>query len=286
MGFMIGAVIFLVTMNACVRVVTSEMGMHAFQAAFFRITIGLLLFLPVLIYYRFEPLRTKRLKMHAWRGGLNAFCMLLYFYGLSVSPLAKVIAITFTAPLFATVMGVLILHEIIHARRIVALIIGFIGAFIILRPGIVEVDIGSVSIFVSAALWGGTMIIIKILGRTESSLTTTAYATIFLTPFSLIAAIPFWQWPTAEFWPWLFVIGLLGTLGQMSLAQAFKEADITVVLPLDFTKLIWAAILGFLVFGEVPDVWVWIGGTIIFASTTYIAFRERKGEHKPSDGLN
>jgi drug/metabolite transporter (DMT)-like permease len=68
----------------------------------------------------------------------------------------------------------------------------------------------------------------------------------------------------------------LGTLGQMSLAQAFKEADITVVLPLDFTKLIWAAILGYLVFGEVPDIWVWIGGTIIFASTTYITFRERR----------
>jgi drug/metabolite transporter (DMT)-like permease len=202
--------------------------------------------------------------------------MLLYFYGLSVAPLAKVIAITFTAPLFATVMGVVILHEIIHARRIVALIIGFIGAVIILQPGVVEVDIGSVSIIVSAALWGTAMIIIKILGRTESSLTTTAYATIFLTPFCLIAAIPFWEWPSAEFWPWLFVIGLLGTLGQMSLAQAFKEADITVVLPLDFTKLIWAAILGYLVFGEVPDIWVWIGGTIIFASTTYITFRERR----------
>jgi drug/metabolite transporter (DMT)-like permease len=277
MTFMVSSVFLLVTMN--------EMGMHAFQAAFFRISIGLIFFLPVIAYYRFEPLRTKRLGTHAWRGGLNAVCMLLYFYGLSVTPLAKVIAITFTAPLFATVMGVLILREVIHARRIVALIIGFVGGFIILRPGFVEVDTGSISIFISAAIWGSTMIVIKVLGRTESSFTTTAYATIFLTPLVLIAAIPFWQWPTAEIWPWLFVIGILGSLGQICLAQAFREADITVVLPIDFTKLIWAAVLGYFVFAEVPDMWVWIGGVVIFASTTYIAFRERREEQAKKKGL-
>jgi drug/metabolite transporter (DMT)-like permease len=278
MAFMVGSVIFLVSMNACVRVVTSDMGMHPFQAAFFRVSLGLVFFLPVLAYYRFEPLRTKHFGMQALRGGLNAGAMLLYFFGIAVTPLAKVIAITFTAPLFATIMGVLILHEVIRARRVTALILGFIGGFIILRPGIIETEIGSIAIFISSALWGLTMVVMKVLGRTESSFTTTAYVTIFLTPFTLIAALPFWESPSADMWPWLLAIGILGTIGQVCLAQAFREADMTIILPIDFTKLIWAAALGFMLFGEIPDIWTWVGGAVIFASTTYIAFREHREE--------
>jgi drug/metabolite transporter (DMT)-like permease len=122
------------------------------------------------------------------------------------------------------------------------------------------------------------MVVMKVLGRTESSFTTTAYVTIFLTPFTLIAALPFWEWPTAEMWPWLLAIGILGTIGQVCLAQAFREADMTVILPIDFTKLIWAAALGFMLFGEIPDIWTWVGGAVIFASTTYIALREHREE--------
>ena len=278
MAFMVASVFFLVSMNACVRVVTSDMGMHPFQAAFFRVSIGLVLFLPVLAYYKFEPLRTKHIGMHALRGGLNAAAMLLYFFGIAVTPLAKVIAITFTAPLFATIMGVLILHEVIRARRVTALILGFIGGFIILRPGFIETEIGSIAIFASAALWGLTLVVIKALGRTDSSFTTTAYVSIFLTPLTLIVALPFWEWPGPDIWPWLLAMGILGTIGQVCLAQAFREADMATILPIDFTKLIWAAALGFMLFGEVPDVWTWVGGALIFASTTYIAFREHREE--------
>ncbi len=132
-------------MNVCTRVVTFDMGMHPFQAAFFDLLLG------------------------------------LYFFVISLTPLAKVIAITLSASLLANIMGVLIWHEVISARSVASLILGVVGGFIILRPGILEIESGTTSIFFSSALWGLTMVIIKVLGRTYSNFTTTAYVTIFQT---------------------------------------------------------------------------------------------------------
>ena len=125
------------------------------------------------------------------------------------------------------------------------------------------------------------MIIIKILSRTESSLTITLYMGLFMAPLSLIPALFVWQWPGSQALMFLVLVGAFGGVGHLALAQAFKESDATAVLPYDFTRLIWASALGFLVFAEVPDLWTWIGGSVIFSSTVYIAFREtrlKKGE--------
>jgi len=278
MAFMVLSTILLVGMNAIVRKLSQ--GMHPFEIAFFRVFVGFLFFSPVFLRSGLKHLKTTCLGLHATRGILNGAAMLTYFLGISLVPLAKVIAITFTAPLFATAIGFFVLREFIRARRITALAAGFIGALIVLRPEMVEIDAGPILLLFAAAVWGGVLIVIKVLSRTESSLTITLYSTIFLMPITVVAALPYWQTPTLEQAPWLVGIGVVGSLGQWCMAQAFKEADVTAVLPLEFTKLIWAAFLGYVMFTEIPDIWTWIGGAVIFVSSTYIAFRERQAEAK------
>jgi drug/metabolite transporter (DMT)-like permease len=280
MMFMVISTIALVSMNTLARHMSDEF--HPFQIAFFRSFFGFLFFMPWFIRYGFEPLRTKMLGWHAARGVANGVCMLMYFMGLSLIPLAKVMALSFSSPLFATIIAFITLGEVIRTRRITALIIGLAGTMIILRPGFVELDLGSMLILGACAAWAGCLVIIKVLARTESSVTITLYSTIFLMPVSLTAAIPYWQWPNIDQLLLLAVMGIAGSIGQTALAQSFREADMTAVMPLEFLRLVWAALFGYFFFAEVPDVWVWTGGSVIFAASFYIAIRERQfGKQTP-----
>jgi drug/metabolite transporter (DMT)-like permease len=202
--------------------------------------------------------------------------MMLFFTALTLAPLAQTVALSFTAPLFTTILAIVILRERAGWRRWAALIAGFVGAWIVIRPGIAVVNTGALLVILSSCVWAGSMIIIKILSRTESSLTITLYMGLFMAPLSLIPALFVWQWPGGQALMFLVLVGAFGGLGHLALAQAFKESDATAVLPYDFTRLIWASALGFLVFSEVPDLWTWIGGFVIFSSTVYIAFRETR----------
>ncbi len=259
-------------MHVVARQLQSEL--PAFEVAFFRNFFGLVALTPFFLRHGLGMLRTRRLGLHALRGGIQVGCMLMFFSALAMTPLAKVSAMSVTAPLFATVGAVLVLGERIRARRITALILGFIGAMIIVRPGFVGLDTGAILVLASSAGWAVALLVIKHLSKTESSLTLTAYMGIFMTPLSLLAAVWSWHWPEPEDYLWFLVMGSLGTVAHILMAQAFREADATAVLPLDFTRLIWASLLGFFVFGEVPVLWTWLGGSLIFASTTYIAYRE------------
>ena len=148
-----------------------------------------------------------------------------------------------------------------------------------------EINPGALLVVASSVVWAGAMILIKILGRTESSVTTTLYMALFMAPASLAPALFVWQWPAPETWVWLVLIGGFGVVGHLSLAQALKEADATRVLPVDFTRLLWASLLGFIIFGEIPDLWTWVGGAVIFAATTYVALQgrgRRDGEPAPT----
>ena len=140
----------------------------------------------------------------------------------------------------------------------------------------VALDPGSLLVLGSSAVWAVAMLLIKLLSRTESSLTMAAYMAVFLTPLSSIAAAFVWQWPSLEELGWFALMGGLGTLGHLCLGQAFREADTTVVLPVDFLRLIWSSLYGYLLFNEVPVLYVWIGGVVIFASTLYLAYREAR----------
>jgi drug/metabolite transporter (DMT)-like permease len=115
---------------------------------------------------------------------------------------------------------------------------------------------------------------VKDLSRTESSITIVAYMTVLMAPVSMVPALFVWQWPTPPELMWLAVMGVVGTGVHFTVAQALREADLSTILPFDFTKLIWISVLAYLIFGEVPTIATWIGGTVIFASGAYIAQRE------------
>jgi drug/metabolite transporter (DMT)-like permease len=119
------------------------------------------------------------------------------------------------------------------------------------------------------------LITIKLLSRTDSAVTITTYMVLLMSPLSLLPALYYWTWPSPEMWLWLVVCGVFGTIAQLLMAQSFRVADATVVLPFDFTKIVWGALIGYLAFGEVVDIWTWIGAGVIFSGVTYITYRER-----------
>ncbi len=260
-------------LHGSVRYVSSQP--HPFEITFFRNLFGLIVLAPWFVVHGLKPLRTRRIGLHLLRASSNVIAMLMFFMALSMTPLAQVQALGFTAPLFTTVLAIFILGERVRLRRWTALIAGFIGALIIVRPGFQPIDTGSLLTVASAAIWAFTLITIKLLSRTDSAVTITAYMVLLMSPLSLLPALYYWTWPSPEMWLWLVVCGVSGTIAQLLMAQSFRVADATVVLPFDFTKIVWGALIGYLAFGEVVDIWTWIGASVIFSGVTYITYRER-----------
>lgn len=260
-------------MHGLVRFVSEVL--PPFQIAFFRNVFGLAFLLPLLMRSRFAILRTKQIGLHALRGVINMAAMLMFFTALSISPIAKVTALGFTAPIFMAILAVLVLGERFRIYRWSAIFLGFVGMLIILRPGLVAIDTGALLVTGSAALWAVAMIIIKIQSRTESSLTIVAYMGIFLGIFSIAPALWVWQPFGLKTLGLMVLIGLFGSIAQMAISQSLKETDPTALMPFDFLKLIWTAMIGAWFFAEIPDIYTWIGATVIFLSGLFIAFRER-----------
>ncbi len=259
--------------SGMVRHVSAEV--HPFEIAFFRFFFGFFVLLPVLMRTGFAPLKTKRLGMHMTRVALGSVATLAIFYALSVTPLAQVAALSFTMPIFATVLAIVVLREVVGIRRWTAIIVGFAGTYVILRPGAGTIELGALLVLGASVLYGIMVIIIKSLTRTDSPLTLTAFQICMMSPILLIPALFVWQWPT---WPqlaWLAAIGVVAAISVLVFAMAMKEADTAPVMSLNFLQLLWAALIGFVFFAEIPGLYTWVGGAMIIGSTTYIAYRER-----------
>jgi len=267
--------------NAFVRHLTGQL--DPVEIAFFRALVGLLLLSTMLVRYGVAPLKTRRLGTYAVRGVLVATSIVLFYKGLALVPLAKATALNLSAPLFATVLAVVVLGEPIRARRIAALAVGFVGMLVILRPGWGTPGLGDVYVIASALVFSIVTIFLKILARTESTLTMSLYAGIVMTPVTLAMALPVWQTPTLTQMAWLVGVGAFSVLAQLLFVQGIRQADVTAIAPVGFVRLLWAALVGYLFFAEVPDAWTWLGGIMIFASVTYIAWRESRGKEKKAD---
>lgn len=272
--YMAIASISMVVMHVLVRHLS--LAMHPFQVAFFRNVFGFLFLLPILWRQGVAQLRPERPGLLLVRGISDAVAMLCFFTALGLTPLATVTALSFTAPLFATALAIPILKEVVGIRRALSLVVGFAGAVVVVRPGgETLITAGAALTLVSAFFWGLALVFIKLLSRTESTVSITFYAAVVLMPITLVAALPFWSWPSLDQLGWLVALGATGTLSQLCLSQSLRLADTSVVLPVDFTRLIWSALLGFVLFAEIPDLATFLGGTIIFSSVVYITYRER-----------
>lgn len=272
MVLMLFSTVCFVCMQSIIRFVGETL--PPFEVAFFRNLFGMVALTPIFIQQGFTPFKTKKLHLHAARGCIQAVGMLAFFTGVTMIPLAQTTALSFSAPLFATLLAIMVLGERVRIRRMTALALGFVGMLLVVRPGFAEINTGTLLIIISSLTWGTAIAIIKSMSKTESSATLTVYMGMFLTPITGVFAFFVWETPTWEQLGWLMLVGILGTVGHLAFAQSFRKADSTAVLPLDFTRLIWASIAGFVIWSEVPDAWAWIGGSVIFGSATYIAYRE------------
>jgi drug/metabolite transporter (DMT)-like permease len=271
-ALMIMSTICFVSMQSLIRQIGEEL--PPVEVAFFRNLFGFCAIAPIFFRQGFKPLKTSRLQLHALRGALQGVSMMAFFTGVTMVPFAEATSISFSAPLFATILAVIILREKIRIRRISALLFGFVGVLVVLRPGFVEVGIGQGLLLSSSLIWGAAIIVIKRLSTSESAATQTAYMGIFMTPITFLPALYVWETPTLDQLGWMALIGIFGTIGHLCFAGAFRRAESSALLPLDFLRLLWASLLGYFLFVEIPDFWVWIGGGLIFISATYIAFRE------------
>jgi len=252
----------------------SESGVHAFEIAFFRNLFAILVLIPWFWRLGLAPLKTKRLGLLITRGALNTLCMLAFFTALTIGNLAEVAALSFTAPIYATIIGMLFFHEVVGLRRWSAILVGFLGVLIIIRPGFESLGLSQVLVLASSFGWAICMVMIKELSRTESAVTISLYMTLVMAPLSLVPALFHWTWPTPEQWLILLAVGGLGGAGQMALTHSLRLAATHVVTPLDFLRLVFVSILGYFLFDQVPDIFVWLGGSMIFTSVAFIAYRE------------
>jgi len=245
---------------------------------------GLILIMPFVAKNNFKALKSNNFKLQIIRATINIFSMICWFTAIGIMYFEKATALGFTTPLFTTILAVIVLGEVIRFHRTAALILGFIGIIIIIRPGYLPFEFGTLLMLAASFSFSFVLIFVKKLSATDSSLTIIFYHLLFMTPVFFILSLFFWETITLN---QLFIFGFMGAAGLLShwcLAQAFKLSDTTFVMPLQFTKLIWASLIGLYLFAEQPDIWTWIGGIVIFISVVYITYREaykKKGTQKP-----
>ena len=254
------------------------------QVVFFRNVFGLIAMLPWLAGHGLGALRTKRLGLHALRATIGLVSMICWFTALSLMPLAQATALSFTAPIFTSVLAVIFLGEVMRLRRWSATAVGLIGTLIILRPDGSSIEPAALLAIASALLGAASPIFVKIMARTESTGAIVTYMVLFLTPLSLVPALLVWQQPSFAEIGFAALLGLAGTLGHLCLTRALATADATVVVPFDYLRLPAVALIAWLAFSEVPALWTWIGGAIIAASSIYMTLREVKLKRQAPPG--
>lgn len=245
----------------------------ATEAVLIRNLVGLTMLLPWFINVGSGALRTGRLGMHATRGFLSMTNVVCQYGALALIPVADMAAITFLQPILGAVIAVIFLHEVLNRRRVTATIAGFAGALLIIRPGFEAFNLGMLLALGSALSGAVVAIMIKDLLRTESPDAIVAYLYIFQTIFVLIPSIWLWVTPTWEQLGLMMLLGITSVGLQRSFNRGMAATDATFALPFNFSRLLWAALLGWLVFAEFPDVWTWVGGSVIFVASVYLLRR-------------
>ncbi|MCZ6885336.1 MAG: DMT family transporter [Alphaproteobacteria bacterium] len=270
--WMLGSTVFFTAMTAMIRYVSGSI--DPLEIVFFRNLFGLVVLLPWLLRHGGVSLRTRRLPLYSLRALVGLIAMTCWFTAISQMNLGDAVALSFTAPLFATVGAVLLLSEIVRVRRWVAVLMGFAGAMVILRPGFAEIPPAAFVVLLSSMMMGLSVCLVKLLARTEQVMAIVFTMVLMLTPVSLIPALFVWQTPDLMQFAWLLAIGACGTLGHICITRAFSISEATAVLPYDFMRLPLMAVLAWLVFDQVLDIWTGVGAIIIIGSSLYIAHRE------------
>ena len=248
--------------------------LNPFIIAFYRCLFGVIIMLPFMIYNYPEAWKTHNIKLQFVRCAINVYSMISWFTAIGTLQLEKAAAIGFTTPLFTTILAIIFLGEVIRIQRITALIVGFIGILVVIRPGYIPFESGALWLLSAAITFSIVIIIVKKLTEKDSSLTTAFYQMAFMVPPTFFIALFFWESINISQILLFIFVAIAGFITQFSFAQCLKMAETTFIMPIQFTKLIWLSLIGYFFFMEVPDIWTWIGASIIFSSILFIAYRE------------
>ena len=254
----------------------SSENIHIMEVIFFRNLLACLIIIPVMSSSGLASFKMNRPGLFVWRAIFVSIGMFSGFSAITLIPLAQATAISFTTPIFVTILAVFLLGEVIKFRRVAAIFVGFIGMLIIVQPGVGSISLGIILAFIGAFFHSINLLIVKKLTANESANAIVVWMVIMLVPISFVPAIFVWEWPSALTWLYLWCLAFCGTVGHSFFTRAYSLADITSLQPFQFIKLPMIAFLAWVIFSELPLYWTWLGGVIIFSSTVYITRREAK----------
>lgn len=254
---------------AIVRLIAGEV--HVFEIVFFRSVFGLIIVLPVLVRGRAIHLRPVRPWLNVLCGVLAFIASVLFYFAVQHMPIADITAIHFSRPIFASIAAALILGEAIRGNRVLAILLGIVGAAIIIRPGLVDLNVGIVYVLGVVAVQSFNPINRKILSKVEHPDTVAIWNVATILPMGLVSMLFVWTVPTPPQLGWMGLIGLFEILNQRVLARAYMQGDAMVVVGLHYTRLPIAALVGFAFFGEAPDIWIWAGASVIAIAAVVLA---------------
>jgi drug/metabolite transporter (DMT)-like permease len=269
------SVVCLATMAALIKLAEIG-GAHLSEILFFRQAVGVPLVAAIIAAGPgLATIRTGQLSAHIVRAVVGLTSMTCLFTAVTLLPLAESTTLQFTIPIFATILGALVLKEPTGWHRWLAVITGFVGVIIVARPGTGHFAFwGTIAGISAGFLTAVVSILLRRIGRTESAFTTVFwFASLSMIPLSIAYAFDHRDHPL-HIWLLLIGVGVAGNLGQIALTSALKLGPVSIVVPMDYSTLIWATLFGWLLFGALPSVTTWIGAPVIIGSGLYIVWRE------------
>lgn len=270
------AMISLAIMFAFVKL-AGQNGVHVTESLFYRQLIALPL-ICVLIWRSsagWSAIRTNRHPLHILRSAFGIFAMGLNFWAMTLLPLADATTISFTVPIFATLFAALILREHVGIRRWSAILIGFIGVLVVVQPGGDMIPaFGATVALCGALVTASVTLVIRMLGRTETSIVTIFWFSVYTLPALAVCVYIYGGGHDAKTWGYLLGVGIFGGMAQLAITQSLRLAPISTVMPMDYSSLVWATIIGIVVFNQWPGMSILLGAPIIIASGLFIAWRE------------
>jgi len=269
-AWMLLSTVFFTGIDASIKLAATDI--HPFVIAFFRSVFGFMILFPFIAINGVSIVKTSNIKLHVLRGILGASGTLCFFYGISITTLAQATALHFTTPVFGVILAILLLKERVTISKLFALLIGFLGILVIVRPETGFINLGNFLILCSAILQAFTVIVLKKLTKTDSAISITIWMSITISFLAFPFAFIQWQWPDGAGLLLLALIALFGTGGQYCVSRSLAIAEANAVLPIEYVKIIWASIVGFLVFSEVPDRFMIVGIILIIFATSIILF--------------
>lgn len=271
---MLGSALMFGSMAVMIRLASEQL--HAFEIAFFRNLFGFMFALPLLFRHGPSLLQTRKLRLYFLRCLIGIASMLCGFWAIVHLPLAEAVSISYATPIFVTLGAALVLGEVVRIRRWSAVVLGFIGVLLIVRPGATSFDVNALVALTAAVLSAAVALSIKALSRTEKPDAIVLYTSLLWVPMSLLPALFVWSWPQGIIWLWIVLAGFFGTAGHMLWTRALKLGDASLLTPISFMQVVVVGLYGWLLFEETPGRWTLIGAGIILASNYYIALRETR----------